>query len=388
MAKSCFEKRLLLISVPVNRQEINSRQDLRPFVVGILRGEGSGPELVDAACTVLDAVAESCGLDFHVETCGRIGWRAVQRGEYLSEEVAEFCREVFASGGAIVAGAAGGRFVYDMRGRFELFYKLNPLRSYPELRGICRIKLGREPLDVLLVRENLQGIYQGKSVEMCSEDGCEVRHTFVHKEKQVRAVLKIAADAARGRRKALTVVGKDSGTPVIHALWRGCALEVAGAAGVEVSLLDVDYAAYKLVQEPECFDVIVAPNCFGDILSDLGGVLAGSRGLTFGASYSADGAAVYQTNHGAAYHLAGTDTANPVGQIFSISMMLRETFGLRMEARLVEDSVRAVWRGGWRTADLDEPDCRVVGTRQFAQLVARAVRAAGVCDREGCSVTG
>ena len=386
MAKSCFEQRLLLISAPMDRQEINSRQNSRPFVVGILRGEGSGPELIDSARNVLDAVAERCGLDFHVETGWQIGWRAAQCGEHLSEEAAEFCREIFAAGGAIVAGAAGGRFVYDLRGRFELFYKLNPLRSYPELRGICRIKVGREPLDILLVRENLQGIYQGKSIEMCSEDGREVRHTFVHKEKQVRAVLKIAAEAARGRRKVVTVVGKHSGTPVIHALWRTCALEVAGAAGVEVSLLDIDYAAYKLVQEPECFDVIVAPNCFGDILSDLGGVLAGSRGLTFGASYSVDGAAVYQTNHGAAYDLAGTDTANPVGQIFSISMMLRETFGLRMKARLVEDSVRAVWRGGWRTADLAEPGCRVVGTRQFAELVARAVRAAGVRDREACSV--
>ena len=388
MAKSCFEQRLLLILVPVNRQEINSRQNSRPFVVGILRGEGSGPELIDAACNVLDAVAESCGLDFHVETGGQIGWRAAQRGHYLSEEAAGFCREIFASGGAIVAGAAGGRFVYNMRRRFKLFYKLNPLRSYPELRGICRIKLGCEPLDILIVRENLQGIYEGESVEICSEDGREVRHTFVHKERQVRAVLKIAVEAACGRQKAVTVVGKDSGTPAIHALWRTCALEVAAAAGVKVSLLDIDYAAYKLVQEPECFDVIVAPNCFGDILSDLGGVLAGSRGLTFGASYSVDGAAVYQTNHGAAYDLAGTDMANPAGQIFSISMMLRGTFGLRMEARLVEDSVRAVWRSGWRTADLTEPGCRIVGTRQFAELVARAVRGAGVRDREACSVAG
>src|SRR6059058_1632601 len=120
----------------------------------------------------------------------------------------------------------------------------------------------------------------------------------------------------------------------------------------------------------------VEPNCFGDILSDLGGVLAGSRGLTFGASYAADGAAVYQTNHGAAHDRAETDTANPVGQIFSLAMMLQQTFGLRSAARLIEDSVRALWRAGWRTADLSEPGCKVAGTRQFGELVAREIQSA------------
>src|SRR5207244_11633630 len=160
---------------------------------------------------------------------------------------------------------------------------------------------------------------------------------------QVRAVLEVAVGAARERQNALAVISKNSGLPVIHSLWRGCALEVAGASGVNVSLLDIDYAAYKLLQEPERFDVIVAPNCFGDILSDLGGILAGSRGLTFGASYSGEGAAIYQTNHGAAYYLAGSDMANPAGQIFSVAMMLREAFGLRTEAQWIEYSVRAVW---------------------------------------------
>src|SRR5204863_3610402 len=133
------------------------------------------------------------------------------------------------------------------------------------------------------VRENLQDVYQGNSSEASSEDGLEILHTFVHKEKQVRAVLEVAAAAARKRQNTLVVISKNSGLPAIHSLWHGCALEVAGTSGVEASLLDVDYAAYKLLQEPESFDVIVAPNCFGDILSDLGGVLAGSRDLTFGA---------------------------------------------------------------------------------------------------------
>lgn len=352
-----------------------------PFRVGVLRGEGSGPELIDAALRVLEATAETRGLKFRIEMGGEIGSISARRnGEYLSPEVIEFCREIFHGGGAILAGPAGGRFVYEIRRQFNLYYKLNPLGSYPELREVCRIKLPLKPINVLLVRENLQGIYQGESVENCSEEGREVSHTFVHNEKQVRAVVEVAAALARSRRNLLTVVGKNSGVPAVHALWGACALEASQTAGIEFSMLDVDYAAYKLLQEPESFDVIAAPNCFGDILSDLGGILAGSRGLTFGASYSANGAAVYQTNHGAAHDIAGSDIANPAGQIFSLAMMLRETFRLPTEAQLIEDSVRRVWQKGWRTADLAEPGCKMAGTRQFAELVAEEICNAAIQD--------
>ena len=122
--------------------------------------------------------------------------------------------------------------------------------------------------------------------------------------------------------------------------------------------------------------------------ADLGGVLAGSRGLTFGASYAADGAAVYQTNHGAAHDRADTNTANPAGQIFSLAMMLRQSFGLHAAARLIEDSVRAVWRTRWRTADLMEPGCKVAGTRQFAELVACEIQSPAMRKYEACSTAG
>jgi len=373
----------------VNGSRVQSNPSIRPFVVGILRGEGSGPELIDAACDVLHAVAESCSLNFCIKTGGDIGSASAERtGESLTDEVAEFCREIFTDGGAIVAGAAGGRFVYDMRRWFELYYKLNPLRSYSELREVCRIKVRAKPLDILVVRENLQDLYQGDSVEKSSENGREILHTFTHNEKQVRAVMQVAVGMALRRENNLAVISKSSGLPAIHSLWRACALEIAAASGTEASLLDIDYAAYKLLQEPETFDVIVAPNCFGDILSDLGGVLAGSRGLTFGASYAANGAAVYQTNHGAAHDRAATNTANPAGQIFSLAMMLRETFGLQAAARLIEDSVRAVWRARWRTADLMEPGCKIAGTRQFAELVAREIQCAAMHEYETCSTAG
>ncbi|HXX40970.1 MAG TPA: isocitrate/isopropylmalate family dehydrogenase [Chthoniobacterales bacterium] len=365
-----------------------SRCDSRPRLVGVLPGEGSGPELVDIACDVLDTVSKSCGLGFQVEMGGEIGCLASERsGQSLSEEVAGFCQRIFANGGVILAGAAGGRFVYDMRRRFKLYYKVNPLRSYPELRNVCRLKLPARPIDILLVRDNLQGLYQGDSAEATGRNGREVSHTFVHNEELVRAIIKVGATAARQRKKALAVIGKESGTPAVHQLWKACAFEVCPKFGVEVSMIEIDYAGYRLLQDPDSFDVIVAPNCFGDILSDLGGILAASRALTFGASYSANGAAVYQTNHGAAHDLANTDTANPAGQILSVAMMLRETFGLRAEAELIEEAIHSVWGNGWRTTDLIEPGCTIAGTRQFGALVTREILNAAV-HNEACSAVG
>ena len=361
---------------------------MRNCLIGTLAGEGSGPEMINAARSVLNAVAQTCDVVLQITNGGQVGSSFQDPdGESLPRELLDFCEKIFEGGGAIVAGATSGRFVYNMRRHFELYYKLNPLRSYPELRKVCRVKLPTKALDILVVRENLQGIYQGRSREIRSAHGREIEHTFVHDEKRVRAVLEVALAAARKRRNALAVVSKRSGVPAIHSLWRRSALQLADAAGVELSFLDVDYAAYKLVQQPETFDVIVAPNCFGDILSDLGGVLAGSRGLTFGASYSAEGAAVYQTNHGAAFDLAGTDTANPVGQIFSVAMMLRETFGLSMEAQLIEDSVRAVWQSGFRTTDLAERSCQIAGSQEFAELVVRQIESAAVRNGATCTLS-
>src|SRR6266513_1082720 len=195
----------------MNSTELNAERR-KPFRVGVLRGEGIGPELIDAALRVLEEVAENRGLKFQIETGGEIGSLSARRnGEYLSGEVIEFCRGIFDVGGVILAGAAGGRFVYEMRRRFDLYYKLNLLRSYPELRNVCRIKLPAKPLDILVVRENLQDVYQGNSSEASSEDGREILHTCVHNEKQVRAVLEVAVALARKRQNALVVVSKNSG---------------------------------------------------------------------------------------------------------------------------------------------------------------------------------
>ena len=189
---------------------------------------------------------------------------------------------------------------------------------------------------------------------------------------QIRRILTVAGAIAQERRGEMTVVVKPGGIPTVSRLWSDCARDVARELSLRTREIEMDYAVYHLIQDPQMLDVVVTPNMFGDILSDAGGVLLGSRGLCHGASYSPTGAAVYQTNHGAAHDLAGTDRANPVGQIFALAMLLHESFGLVHEARLIEAAVADVWRNGYRTADVAEAGSRIVGTREMACRIADA----------------
>jgi 3-isopropylmalate dehydrogenase len=354
-------------------------------VVGYLEGEGVGPEVVREALRALAALESATGCRFELRKGGLIGREAQsQCGRSLPEEVVEFCEDVFSTSGAVLAGPGGGRFVYDLRKRFDLFCKISPIKTFEVLAGAGRLRPGHaRGVDMLLVRENCSDVYLGSETEAFVDGGRRLDLRFSCSESQVQRIVDVGARLAAHRRGKMTVVVKTNGVPLLTALWKDCAQRAAAHENVGCEFMDVDYAAYRLVQVPHGFDIVVAPNLFGDILADLCGVLLGSRGLTHSGNFSADGAAVYQTNHGAAYDLAGTDRANPVGQILSLAMLLRESFGLARDAGLIESAVADVWQQGWRTEDLAEDACRVVGTRRMGELVAAAVQDAlpGVPDR-------
>jgi 3-isopropylmalate dehydrogenase len=332
--------------------------------------------VIGCALQVLFALEPETGSSFVIEKGGVIGREAERQHDTpLSTEVIAFCEDIFSRGGAILTGPGGGRFVYDMRKQFDLFCKCSPIKVADELLAATRFQPEHvRDVDILVVRENASGVYQGTWTQgHCSQNGRWAEHTFSYRESEVRRIIDVAACIAGQRRGEVAMVYKESGVPTVSALWRDCMADVAARTGVRHSVLDIDHAAYRLIQHPQEFDVLVAPNLIGDLLSDLAGVLVGSRGLTFSGNFNANGAAVYQTNHGSAYDLVGTDRANPVGQIFSLAMMLRESFGLAEEAVLIETAVAQVWREGWRTADLLEKNCRLCGTRQFTDLVAAEV---------------
>lgn len=344
-------------------------------LIGVFRGCGIGPSLVDGALEVLQAAGHVLGIEFPIEHGGVIGEDSVDRGgPPLPEEAAAFCAQVFRRSGAILSGPGGGRYVYDLRRRFDLFCKFVPVRPAPELAHAAKVLPHQlENVDLLIVRDNIGGVYQGTWSERPAETGRVAAHSFEYREPEVRRLAETAARAAAGRRGTLHVIVKDGGVPTVTALWRDVGAAAARTYGVRAEFMNVDLAAYELIQHPSRFDVIVAPNLFGDILADVAGVLLSSRGVTFSGNFDSHGHAVYQTNHGCAHDLCGADAANPGGQILSLAMLLRESFALTAAAALIERSLADVWSQGWRTADIAEPGSRILGTRTFVARVVEQV---------------
>ena len=352
------------------------REKHQTFLLGVLEGEGIGPDVIASSLEVLRALESQSEHTFALEYGGEIGVKAkAQSGKPLPPTIIEWCRDIFSRGGAILNGPGGDRYVYDLRVQFDLFCKFSPLRVSPALHNATRLKpqFVRD-LDILLVRENSSGFYQGASSNVVTDNGRRAEQICAYEESEVRRILEVAHNAADARRKKLAVIIKEGGAPTLSQLWRDCADEMWRDSNIEYSFLNIDHAAYRLIQHPHEFDVIVAPNLFGDSLGDLGAVLLGSRGLSYSGNYDGHGAAVYQTNHGSGYDLVGKNLANPVGQIFSLSMMLRD-FGLTKEADLIENAVESVWQRGWRTFDLAENANNqfVVGTRQMTSLIVHSL---------------
>jgi len=333
--------------------------------IGIIPGEGIGPELTGHCRHLLELLAARHQWDLSFAECGPVGLEARKNlGADLPDTAAGFVADVLGRGGAVLAGAGGGRFVFDLRRRFRLDWKLNPIRR---LRGAGTHPC---PFDILILRDNREGLYQGMEEAFEDTEGPGVRHAFTTRLATTRALAHRAARLAASRRGHLTIVAKESGIPGPSRLWRQAGEEAAAAHGVTLEVLEVDFAAYQLVRCPEAFDVITVPNAFGDILADLGGLLMGSRGNTFGASFNPDGLGVFQTNHGAAYDLAGRGTANPAGQILATALMLRSAFGQHRAADALEHAVQEAWCAGCRTADMLPAAPRPCSTGDFVRKVA------------------
>jgi 3-isopropylmalate dehydrogenase len=374
------------------------KKNLTPFpiaaqpLIGVIEGTGIGPQVVVAALQVLKAAGQVLDLKFKILHGGLIGEEAIaEYGKWLPEDTVDFCADVFNRGGAILNGPGGGRYVYDLRRRFDLFCKFVPVVPSPELARAGKISPQfLKDVDMLIVRDNTGGVYQGQWGDRATDKGRVAEHSFNYSEGEVHRLVEVAARAAAHRRGQLHVIVKEGGVPTVTALWRDVGNAVARKHGVEAKCMNIDLAAYELIQNPSRFDVIVAPNLFGDILADICGVLVSSRGVTFSGNFDPQGHGVYQTNHGCAHDLAGTDTANPAGQFFSLAMLLRESFGLDEAAALIEKSLAETWRAGWRTADLAEPGCKILGTKAMTEKVAEQIfrTAETKSPHETCAVIG
>ena len=345
--------------------------------IAVLPGDGIGPEVVSQATRLLRVIADKRGHDFAFLE-GIIGGIAIdETGNPLPPETVAICEKA----DAILLGAVGGpkwsdptatvqpeRGLLELRQHFQLFANLRPVKTYPALASHAplRPELLRD-VDILFVRELVSGIYFGDREEQ--GDGDESFDTMRYSRGEVEQVAAVAFRAAQGRRQKLCSVDKANVLASMR-LWRRTVVEVAEEyEDVALEHLLVDAATMHLLTRPGSFDVILAGNMFGDILSDEASVLAGSLGMLPSASLRADSFGLYEPVHGSAPDIAGQGKANPIGMFLSAALLLRYSLGLESEAAAVEDAIDAVLADGLRTADIAAAGENWVSTDDFADAV-------------------
>ncbi len=354
--------------------------------ITLLPGDGIGPEIVDATRQVLETVARKSGHSFAFST-HLIGGIAIdETGVPLPDDTIVACR----SADAVLLGAVGGpkwddptakvrpeQGLLGMRKALKLFANVRPVKLFRGLEAASPLRPERlRGVDLVFIRELTGGIYFGQPKGKETRDGLRTGFdTMVYDENEIRRIVELAFEVARKRSKRVTSIDKANVLQTMQ-VWREIATEV-GKANSDVQLEHqlVDSAAMRLVTDPASFDVIVAGNMFGDILSDEGAVLTGSLGLLPSASLGEGKLGVYEPIHGSAPDIAGKGVANPLGTILSAAMMLRHSLDLDEDAKAIEDAVQKVLDNGLRTGDLGGGQSSL-STTQMAHAVMAAIEGA------------
>jgi 3-isopropylmalate dehydrogenase len=360
------------------------------YRLAAIPGDGVGPEVVAAARRVLAATADAAGfaIDWSEIVAGGIGIDTY--GVAIRAEDVESARGT----DAILLGAVGGpkwddpnagvrpeQALFALRGGLDLFANLRPVRVHPALVPSSPLRPELlDGVDLLIVRELTSGLYFGRpSEERQTADGRVAVDTLWYTEAEIRRVVRLAFELARGRRGRLMSVDK-ANVLATSRLWRKVVEEERSSfPDVQVGHQLVDSCAMLLVRQPAAFDVLVTENLFGDILSDEAAVLAGSLGMLQSASLGDRQTAhgrfgLYEPIHGSAPDIAGRDLANPLGTILSAAMLLRWSLGREAAAAAIEAAVSQALEEGYRTRDLvptsvDPGGLRVVGTAGMTDAV-------------------
>jgi len=349
--------------------------------IAVLPGDGIGPEVTGKAVMVLEKVAARFGHEFTF-TEGLMGGIAIDKtGQPLPDETIAMCEQA----DAILLGAVGGpqwsdptasvrpeQGLLKIRQHFGLFANLRPVKIYPSLASHAPLRPDLlEGVDILFVRELTGGIYFGERQEQ--GDGDTAHDTMLYTRGEVERVANVAFRAAQGRRKKLTSIDKANVLAAMR-LWRRTVAEVhEDYDDVELEHLLVDAATMHMLTRPADFDVVLAGNMFGDILSDEASVLAGSLGMLPSASLGMGQFGLYEPIHGSAPDIAGQGKANPTAMILSAAMLLRYSLGLEDEAQVVEQAVDSVLDSGARTADISVKGSEYMSTNDYADAIVDAL---------------
>lgn len=360
---------------------------MHPLEVAVLPGDGIGPEVMAEARRVLDAAAAKFRLavECHEYLVG--GAALDSGGSALPAETLGGCE----AADAILFGSGGGpkweslppneqperAALLPLRRHFKLFANLRPTRCHAALAhsSPLRAEIVGGGFDVLCVRELTGGLYFGQPKGTHEENGEPVAiDTMVYRRSEIVRIARVAFEAARARRQKVSSIDKAN---VLEngLLWRRTVTEVAQEyPDVALDHLLVDNAAMQLIRRPRDFDVVLAENLFGDILSDEMAMLAGSLGMLPSASLGAPTSrqrpfGLYEPSGGTAPDIAGRGIANPIAQILSVALLLRHTAGHEAAAAAIETAVESAIGDGFRTRDIARANETPVGTKAMGDAI-------------------
>jgi 3-isopropylmalate dehydrogenase len=328
------------------------------YNIGVIKGDGIGPEIVDEAIKVLDKVGQVFDINFEYKRM-LLGGEAIDAtGVPLpieTKESAMLCD-------AVLFGAIGGpkwdalerhlrpeSGLLGLRAHMGTFANLRPAMVYDELVDASTLKSEvLKGVDIMVVRELTGGIYFGQPREQLED---KAYNTMIYTKEEVERIAHVAFEIAMKRDKRVCSVDKANVLEVSQ-FWRDIVIDIAKEyPEVELSHMYVDNAAMQLIRNPKQFDVILTGNIFGDILSDAASMLSGSIGLLPSASTGAK-VGLFEPIHGSAPDIAGQNIANPLATISSASMMLRYSLGESKAADMIDAAIKTSLKDGYRTGDI------------------------------------
>ena len=347
----------------------------------LVPGDGIGPEIVEGAVAVLEAVGRKFGHTFRFETVLAGGCAIDAFGVPLPDESLQKCL----ASDSVLLGAVGGpkwdtlpgnlrpeRALLGIRKELNLFANLRPAKLQKELAAASplRADIAAKGVDLLIVRELTGGMYFGPRGRGQGDMGENAYDTEIYSRGEILRIGRVAFETARKRGKKVCSIDKAN---VLESsrLWRETIHELAKEyPDVTCTDMLVDNAAMQLIQNPSQFDVIVTSNLFGDILSDEASQLTGSIGLLASASLGEGTRGMYEPIHGSAPDIAGQGIANPIATILSTAMMLNLSFGLADEAKAIENAVETVLATGARTKDIAAGGAYITGAEMTQKIIA------------------
>jgi len=352
----------------------------RNYKIGVIKGDGIGPEIIDEAIKVLDALSANMGFNLEYNDMLMGGVAIDATGVPLPDETIQGVKQC----DAVLFGAIGGpkwdnverhlrpeSGLLAIRKEMGTFANLRPAMVYDELVNASTLKADVvKGVDIMVVRELTGGIYFGQPRELLAD---RAYNTMVYTREEVERIAHVAFEIAMKRDKRICSVDKANVLEVSQ-FWRETVIEVAKEyPEVELTHMYVDNAAMQLIRNPKQFDVILTGNIFGDILSDAASMLSGSIGLLPSAS-TGKGVGLYEPIHGSAPDIAGQGIANPLATISSASMMLRYALGENEAADKIDEAIKKSLAQGYRTGDLGAYDAKeICSCSEIGDIIAKYV---------------